>query len=385
MAGPYPEVVDKPMHAPPIPVEALARRERLRVALLAVGEAGPSREPAPLLALRAALAGVAALDPASWLEAVSAAGLLEEAGEILRTTKPAEPHGSLAEMLAPRLLPLALKAQQRRAARWQLDTRRTLIRVGYAKGKGALGFDEGDLHAIFLHAFRFEGFALALDLGKRPRPLLTLGLPLPVGVGGLAESMDAVLKVEPGEEPALLMARLNRRLPEGLHIHHWEPLPGYAAPVIDLALLSRWRWDVVADQRAGVAAGVARFLAAGAWPWERGGSRVDTPLDLRSILLELRWEAAGLCFATRMGVHHALNPTKMLGAILDLAPGDITGLTRTAVDLKPDARLAQGERFEAKLKNMYEDAVLLAGGSNITLVDEDDDEPIRLGPSAETP
>jgi len=50
------------------------------------------------------------------------------------------------------------------------------------------------------------------------------------------------------------------------------------------------------------------------------------------------------------------------------------------VDLKPDARVGQAERFEPKLKNMYEDAVLLGGGSNIVLVDEDDDEPIQLGP-----
>jgi hypothetical protein len=80
-----------------------------------------------------------------------------------------------------------------------------------------------------------------------------------------------------------------------------------------------------------------------------------------------------------MGAHQAINPLKMLGAILGVEAQRITGLLRIAVDLKPDPRLGQAERFQPKLKNMYEDAVLLSGGSNIVLVDEDDDEPIRLG------
>jgi hypothetical protein len=62
-----------------------------------------------------------------------------------------------------------------------------------------------------------------------------------------------------------------------------------------------------------------------------------------------------------------------------LDPALSVGLVRTGIDLKPDLRLDRAERFVPKLKNMYEDAVLLGGGSNIILVDEDDDEPIRLG------
>ena len=32
---------------------------------------------------------------------------------------------------------------------------------------------DGDIHALFLQAFRLEGLRLTLDLGKRPRPLLS--------------------------------------------------------------------------------------------------------------------------------------------------------------------------------------------------------------------
>jgi hypothetical protein len=318
------------------------------------------------------------------MAAIAAADLAEEANEFLRAFRRETVDRELAETLARSLAPLVEKAQQRRTAFWQLDTRRTLIRFSYAKAEGALGFDDGDLHAIFLHAFRFEGLGLALDLGKRPRPLLTAGLPLAANVGGVAETMDGVLKRGPGDEPPLVMARLNHRLPAGLHIHHWESLPDYATPVADLARLSHWRWEVSPGQRHHVEAGISAFLAREVWPWDRAGLKAGVPLDLRCFVSGVHWEGDTLCFATGMGAFHAINPLKVLGAILGSDPSRITGLHRTAVELKPDTRLAQAERFEPKLKNMYEDAVLLSGGSNITLVDEDDDEPIHLGPDSGT-
>jgi hypothetical protein len=191
--------------------------------------------------------------------------------------------------------------------------------------------------------------------------------------------MDAVLKQEPLDEPMALMARLNDRLPDGLQIHRWDILPSYASEVGELALLSRWRWEVPPVQRIQVEAKVAAFLERGVWPWDRGPSKSDAPLDLRVLVPEMRCEKGVLRFATSMGAFHAINPLKVLGAVLDLNPVGIEGLIRMGVDLKPDPRLDRAERFVPKLKNMYEDAVLLGGGSNITLVDEDDDEPIRLG------
>ncbi|NWJ39727.1 MAG: DUF2344 domain-containing protein [Geothrix sp.] len=339
----------------------------------------PSREPACLQALRALLSGppTAAMD--AMVEAISTAELAEEASERIRSLRPDAGNAEVAKALALRLAPLAAAAQQRRAARWQLDTRRTLIRFTYAKEPGALDYDDGDLHALFLQAFRLEGLGLALDLGKRPRPLLTVGLPLSAGIGSRGESMDAVLKREPAEDPTELMTRLNLRLPQGLRIDRWIPLPGYATAPSDLARLSHWVWRVDPALRAQLEAGVAIFLGASTWPWERGPAKSETPLDLRMILSGLQWTDEGLRFDTCMGPHQAVNPLKLLGAVLGLEPSDITGLVRTGVEFDPDPRLGQADRFEPKLKNMYEDAVLLGGGSNIVLVDEDDDEPTILG------
>ena len=361
-----------------IPAEALAKKARLQAVLRVMEEQGPSREPACLQALRTLKTGLSSPDLDAAFVAILTDYLAEEAGELLRTLRREAGNKAEIESLAARLAPVAAKVQQRRSALWQLDTQRVLIRFCYAKDGGALSFDDGDLHIIFLHAFRLEGLRLLLDLGKRPRPLLSVGLPLPVGVGGLAESMDAVLRQEPKDDPADLMARLNHRLPEGMRIHQWRALPGYASPVSDLAFLARWRWEVPPEFKAMATGKIASFLQASHWAWDRGPSLRDGPVDLRNVVSDTVWDDSTLCFSTRMEGYQAINPLKMLGAILGVEAHRIAGLVRTAVDLKPDPRLGQAERFQPKLKNMYEDAVLLGGGSNIILVDEDDDDPILL-------
>jgi radical SAM-linked protein len=378
-SGHYAEAVSTRSHHPAIPAEALARQAQLRSALQEMVGRGPSKEPACLRDLRDVLAGRASLDLDARIGSVLAEGLVLEGWELCRTLRREAGNKLAAEALASRLAPLAATAQQQRSARWQLDTRRVLIRFKYAKTGDALSFDEGDLHAIFLQAFRLEGLRILLGLGKRPQPRLSVGLPLPSGVGGGAESMDAVLWRESAEEPADLMARLNERLPDGVRIHQWAVLPEYVSPVVDLAVLAHWCWEVPREQCPLVRDQSRSFLEASHWPWERGPSHPDGPADLRMLIPDLRWEEPTLSFTTRMGPFHAINPLKMLGAILGSESRNILGLLRVGVELRPDPRLGQADRFQPKLKNMYEDAVLLSGGSNIVLVDEDDDEPIILG------
>lgn len=344
-------------------------------------QGGESREPGSLQALRRALRGEGG-DPGVLVESLVAEDLAEEGASLVR----AERRGageSRAKVFAALLEPLAAKARASREAGWQMDSRRLAVRLGYAKEGAALDFDEGDLHAILAQAFRLEGIRLALDLGKRPRPLLRLELPLPAGAGGLAEWAEAVFKTEPSESSEALMARLNLRLPDGVRIHQWEAHASYASPVGELADASHWRWACPPGQVDAARLRTSAFQTAAEWIWEKGGKvegrRQVKPLDLRPLVTELRWEEEILFSTTRAGCPEAGNPLKLHAAILGLDPAALRGILRLSLDLRPDPRLAQAERFEPKLKNMYEDAVLLGGGSNITLVDEDDDEPLRLG------
>lgn len=329
--------------------------------------------------LRAALAEQGSLDSESWVSGVQKENLLEEAAELLRTSVREGSQAALAADLSRRLAPLAKAALARRTAFWQLDGDRTACRITYTKDAAALGFDDGDIQGLFLHALRLEGLPLALDLGHRPRPLLVSGLPLPAEALSEGETLDAVFKREPAEAPEALLVRLNQRLPLGLCAKRWEPLPSHASSLAELALQAFWRWEVPTDLLSRVEAAIGAFQASEAWLWDRGGTRREAPLDLRRILGAWAWEGQALSFSQRLGEHLALSPLKALGAVVGLEPAALAGLRRTGVDLRPDPRLARGDRYAPKLKNMYEDAVLLAGGSNITLVEDDDDEPLRMG------
>jgi hypothetical protein len=363
---------------PSIPAEALARQARLATFLAAMERQAENLEPHPLQTLRQALQGEPA-DLSALIEGLVEEDLVEEGACLVRAER-RQTREEPAKQIASLLAPLAAKAMARREATWQLDSRRATVRLGYAKDGGALDFDEGDVHAILLQAFRLEGFRVALDFGKRSRPSLRLELPLPAGAGGLAEWAEVEFRLEPPEAPGILMARMNVRLPEGLRIHHWDACAPYASPLGELADASHWRWECPAGQADGARLRTAAFLRATEWLWEKGG-RIEgrkqvKQLDLRPLVTDLRWEGDVLFSTTRAEVG---NPLKVHAAILGLEPPALRGLLRLSLDLRPDPRLAQAERFEPKLKNMYEDAVLLSGGSNITLVDEDDDEPLRLG------
>lgn len=350
---------------PSIPPEALARQARLEQLLRDMEHRGPSLEPRCLQEMKAALTVGGGFDAEAWVARVQADHLTEEAAEMVRSSHREVQDKMLLEKLAGILTPLAAKAQAKRSARLHLDSRRTTVRFHFSKEAPVLDLEDRDLQALFLKAFRLEGLVIALDLGKRPRPALHSQLPLAAGAAGLDERMDVELKIEPMDSPEELLKRLHLRLPQGLAVHQWEVIPKHASELADLAVASHWRWLCPSRLE-----GCVRQLAAGLHSSEEGSE---------GFIRTLAWEDGVLSFATRMGPFLATNPIKYLAARLGVNPSEVTGLVRLRVDLRSDARLDQADRFVSKLKNIYEDAVLLEGGSNITLVDEDDDEPLQLG------
>ncbi len=64
--------------------------------------------------------------------------------------------------------------------------------------------------------FARAGLQLALSEGMRPKPRLSLGLPLPVGVAGLDELATAELAAGETDRPHEVLARLRSAAPEGL-------------------------------------------------------------------------------------------------------------------------------------------------------------------------
>lgn len=351
----------------PSPLEAAQHRAALlEAALAAAAAAAPARLPAPLALL-------AEGKDAEALAALETNGFAEAALDWARA------HRRDDAALRAALDPLAAREKQRRAGRLQLDADRLLARARYTKAGAALPFGSPELQRLFAEVLRLEGLPLELDLGKRPRPLIACAPPLPPGAGSEGEWLEVQLRRSAGEAEELL-PRLNARLPEGLRLLDWTELPVFATPVADLARTAHWRWT---SDQADAPEKVAAFLASEAFFLEKAGKvegqKAEKRVDLRPVVLAMAWEGPDLAFTTALGPTAGLNPLKLLGAILGREPESLTSLRRVGFDLAEDPRLAQADRYTTKLKNMYEDAVLLGAGSNITLVDDDEDEPLSLG------
>jgi len=344
-----------------------------------MAQAGPSREPASLLAFREALRrrDVAAIR--STLPELERRGLLEEALERFRHGLREAP--SLM-VLKGELEPLAEKARARRSALWHLDARRLRFRLRFSRGRALAALGTPELQTLLVEALRLEGLRPALELCRHPKPLLQIQPPLSVGVLGLEECAEGELS-EPLREPVeTFVHRLNARLPEGLEITAWEELPTWASPASELAKEAHYRWPLDGPAPA-LQAKVEAFLAAPTFLFGKagksGGQKGEKQVDLRPHVTEMHVDRGVLRFTMPLASGTALNPLKLLGAVLGADPATLEGLCRESITLAEDPRLGKAERFETKLKNLYEDATLLTAGGNITLVDEDDDEPMVLG------
>jgi radical SAM-linked protein len=335
-----------------------------------------------LQAFRAALGASAPPGP-EWVDRLAGQGLLETALAELKRSRPGLRTGDPWHPFRGELERAVALARQRRMNQWQLDPRRRTYRLGLRIGEPICQLHPPALLASLATALTEAGLPLAAGLEKSPRPMVHLGHPLPQGVEGLREWADITLREAPdGPVPAWL-PRINACCPAGLSVLGMEPVPNHASPVLDLCQEAQWTWLCPADLAAAARERLTAFEAATVFEIAKtgkvGGQKQLKQIDVRPLVLRLAWEGDLLRFATRLSPSEALNPVKLLAGILGIEPAGIRHLVRERVVLAEDPRLEQAGRFEPKLHNIFEDAVLLESGSNIRLVDEDDDEPILLG------
>lgn len=292
-------------------------------------------------------------------------------------------HPSMLKQLKIRLGVAAGKARDRRSAETRLDSERGILRLRFGRGEALAQMNPAQFLAQLVSVLQAADLSPTLSLERTPRPLLALGHPLPVGLTSRMEWADAELSPIPKEGEDLLLARLNSGSPEGLVFTGCEALPAYATPVLELARLAHWRWPCPLELQSNAVERLAAFEATTRFTIEKvgkvAGKKSVKQIEVRQLVAALFWENRNLSFTTRISAHDAFNPQKLLAGILNLEPTAIKGLERIAVDLAEDPRILQAERFEPKLRNIYEDAVLLSAGPNLQIVDDDDDEPMHLG------
>lgn len=273
--------------------------------------------------------------------------------------------------------------RQRRMGTWQHDPHRRTLRLRFEVQPPATALNPGALQSALSKTLADAGLPLALGLEKTPRPLVRLGHPLPQEVPGLSEWGEVVLREAPPCGLLELPDKVNAHAHPGLRILDAREVPNHGSPVLELSAASRWRWSCPPALEAAARQSVAAFLASPSFHIEKrgkvAGQKAVKRIEIRSLVTSMAWDGPDLRFSTRIQPGEALNPARLLGGILDLEPSGIVGLVREAVDLREDPKLQRPDRYEPKLSNLYEDAVLLQAGPALVVIEDEDEEPLRLG------
>ena len=310
-------------------------------------------------------------------------GLLEQALAELKRKRPRMKSDDPWHALRLRMEAEVARARERRMHLWQLDPNRCSLRLRMEVRFPVCSLHPSALQAALAQALLEAGLPLAMGLEKSPRPLVRLGHPLPLGVEGLSEWADIILREPPAIPRDDLAKQVNECCPPGLRILQVEGVPNHASPVLELCLKARWAWPCPKELRASAAERFDRFATSASYEIAKigkveGQKRVKQ-IAVRHLVLHMGWEGDTFCFTTSLSAGEALNPVKLLAGILELEVSAIHGLTRLDVELAEDPRLFSAGKYETKLHNIFEDAVLLESGPHLQPVEEEeDDEPILL-------
>lgn len=309
-------------------------------------------------------------------------GLLEQALLELKRHRPGVQGEAPWRDLRLRMEREVSRSRERRMQRWQMDPGRRTIRLRLEVRKPACLLHPPALQAALAKALMEAGVPVAMGLEKSPRPLVRLGHPLPQGIEGLSEWADATLRRPLAGTEEDLIRQIQGHCPEGLKILALEEISNHATPVLELCQEADWRWLCPAELRTAAEDRFARFEASASYAIAKVGKvegrKQVKQVEVRHLVLRMGWEESALSFTTRLSAAEALNPLKLLTGVLGLEAGALGGLTRVGVTLAEDPRLAQAEKDETKLHNIFEDAVLLDSDATLQLVEDDDDEPLLL-------
>lgn len=365
--------------APEAPPEALRK--------LAYAGSMPMTEPPSnprllvLQAFRAALTGTPP-PPLATLAELLEQGLLEQALLELKRARPrlqpADPWYALRKTMEAEVA----KARERRLHQWPLDPDRRVLRLRMEVRSPACDLHPSALQAALARALLEAGWPLAMGLEKSPRPMVRLGYPLPLGVPGLSEWADATLRERPPFPKEEWADRVHARGPGGLRILQLEEIPHHASPVLELSRRAHWAWTCPEALHPLAMERLRRFEAAETYAIAKigkvEGQKQVKQIEVRHLVLDMGWEGDTFRFATRLAPGEALSPVKLLAGVLELEASAIQGLARLSVELAEDPRLLAAGKYETKLHNIFEDAVLLESGATIPQEEDEDDDPIVL-------
>lgn len=225
-------------------------------------------------------------------------------------------------------------------------------RMRFAKTGRARFIAHLDTLGCLVRAVRRTGYDLAQTQGMRPKPLLSLAMPLGVGVEGEDEICDLELKQRiPLTEFAM---KLNRELPEGIELKSVGPCLDRTKSAARVDSVS---YRVTLAAPADLTEAVGRYAGSDELVIVRQRPKGDKEVDVKKYVprVELAGDGASLGFDMKVTAEGTARPEEVIALLEGFAGRDIevARVTRTAIRLKEERPAAppgadRGRRFRAR-------------------------------------
>jgi uncharacterized protein (DUF2344 family) len=302
--------------------------------------------------------------------------------------------------------------------------RHRILRLRFAVYHPLIEYHPSALLNKLISVFKSAGVPPAMSKEKRSKPIAHLAYPLPAGIEGLEEWADITLKTGLSDPLDMVTERLRACCPEGLNILDIEQVPLHASPVAELCETAHWSWLCPDELFSNAVLKLETFVNSISFQINKTGKiegkKSLKSIEVRHLIQELRvfcacdslftaseaclraprgcdlranhsleqftfsklncssWHGMAVKFSTRILQGQALNPQKLFAGILDIGPEQLGKFRRERIELRHDPKLERFDKFAPKLRNLYEDAVLLESTPNIKIYDDDEDGVLRI-------
>lgn len=233
-----------------------------------------------------------------------------------------------------------------------------------------------------LSAFVGAGIPLAMGKEKHRKPIAHLAYPLPLGVEGLEEWADITIETGLTDSLDVIKERLRSCSPEGLDIIGVEQIPLHASSIAELCEEACWRWLCPYELFRDALNKIETFKNSDSFQITKTskveGKKSTKTIEVRHMVQWIDWDDRDLQFSTKIIQGQALNPQKIIAGIMDVGPEQLGKFQRERIVFKHDPKLNRHDKYAIKLRNLYEDAVLLESGPGLKVIEDDDDDWLSL-------
>ena len=213
------------------------------------------------------------------------------------------------------------------------------LRLRFAKEGRAIYISHLDLMRTMQRAFQRAGLSLKYSEGFNPHPILSILLPLSVGMQSVCELMDFQLTAE--EDLSSMSEKLTEAMPEGIRVLEVYPEGRKVKELKWLRVSGALEYDA-ADLQT-VRNGLQEFFAKESIVIRKKTKRGEGESDIAPAIRSIGFQAEERCVALSAVIsaqEPTLNPELLVSALSQLAP-----------QLAPDfAEFTRLEVYDAAMK-----------------------------------